>query len=557
MTTQNELLFEAARRGLLTGEKKAAFEEAMRRGIISPPTIPQEELDAREQPQFEEPGFGQKAAGVVENLGSFASGVIAEPISGVAGIAAGLNPFGDQGDAAAAVKATREALTLKPKTEAGISQQQATGKALAPVAKVIKGTEEFLGGGALELTGSPAIAAAAATLPTAALELLGLKGSKRFTKLGGAPTKKQVRTAVVESAPEIRQLKEVANLVYDEISNSGVRIKRAVTSDLGNSIKADLVRQGFNSTNNPKINGLFREIDDVINNGADLSRMQILRKTASNAAEQLNSIGKPTDTARLATRAVSRIDKFFESVSTSSLEGANKTAAVATARNLKSANKLWGRALRAETIDTAIRDGSSRAAGAEAGIRNELNRILNNKSKSKFFPKEELASMRKVVDGSFGQNFTRLIGKMGISIDRSPGLLQATLASGSAGIGGLLGLGSGGIILPAIGSVSKQIAKNLTTNKAKFLSTITRAGPDAEKIAKAYLSIVPKSKRRVEDLAGLLSDVKVDLAGLETIANKTIQDALEIAKGRRQLDLAAAAGTGAAAPRTEDPINDQ
>ena len=190
MATNEELLFEASRRGLLTGERKSAFEEAIRRGIITVPTIPQAELDAREHPQFEEPGIGAQIGGVVENLGALVSGIVAEPVAGIAGIAAGLNPFAEEGASARTVKTVREALTTKPKSEAGLSQQRGLGETLAPVAEAIKGTEQFLGEGALELTGSPAIAAAAATLPTAALELLGLKGSKRFTKLGGEPTKK-------------------------------------------------------------------------------------------------------------------------------------------------------------------------------------------------------------------------------------------------------------------------------------------------------------------------------------------------------------------------------
>ncbi|GAG37727.1 unnamed protein product, partial [marine sediment metagenome] len=231
--------------------------------------------------------------------------------------------------------------------------------------------------------------------------------------------------------------------------------------------------------------------------------------------------------------------------------GGNQAAAQ-TAKQLKAANKLWGRAARAETLENAITKGTSRAAGAEAGIRNELNRILNSTSKSKHFPPSELAAMRKVVDGNFSQNFTKLVGKLGMSLDRAPGTFQALVASGSAGLGGVLGLGTGGIIIPVVGSISKSIAKKLTTGKANFLTTMTRAGTDAEKIAKAYLSTVPKAKRSVKDLADLLSDPKVDISILETIANKTIQDALDLAKGRRQINLAAAAASGSAAPRVEE-----
>jgi polysaccharide deacetylase 2 family uncharacterized protein YibQ len=102
----------------------------------------------------------------------------------------------------------------------------------------------------------------------------------------------------------------------------------------------------------------------------------------------------------------------------------------------------------------------------------------------------------------------------------------------------MFGLGAGGIVIPVIGSVSKKIAQNLTRNKAKFVDSISRAGTDANKIAKAYLSAVPKAKRSVQDLADLLTDPKINIDELEMIANKTFQDAVELAKGKRAINLA-------------------
>jgi len=95
-----------------------------------------------------------------------------------------------------------------------------------------------------------------------------------------------------------------------------------------------------------------------------------------------------------------------------------------------------------------------------------------------------------------------------------------------------------------IGTISKQIARRLTTNRARFIEAITRAGNDGERIARAYLNIVPRSRRNIQDLADLLSDPNVDIRGLETISNGLIQDALEITRGRRAINLAAAAAVG-------------
>lgn len=107
--------------------------------------------------------------GALENMLGFGTALVAEPISGYAGM------VGKQG----AVAATQEALTYQPRTAEAKAQARGVGELMAPVGQAFGAAEEFLGETALEATGSPAIAAAAATIPTAAMELLGLKGARR------------------------------------------------------------------------------------------------------------------------------------------------------------------------------------------------------------------------------------------------------------------------------------------------------------------------------------------------------------------------------------------
>ena len=73
---------------------------------------------------------------------------------------------------------------------------------------------------------------------------------------------------------------------------------------------------------------------------------------------------------------------------------------------------------------------------------------------------------------------------------------------------------------------------------------MTRAGTDANKITKAYLTTVPKAKRSAQDLADLLSDPQINLSELEMISNKTFQDAVDLAKGKRAINMASAALIG-------------
>jgi hypothetical protein len=109
------------------------------------------------------------------------SGMVAEPVAGLAGLAAGafeeITTLGKGSGLEASVKAiqaTREALTRETSTERGADILGGVGTVLAPVADTIEGTAEFMGDTAYDVTGSPLIAAAFYTAPHAALEVAGL-----------------------------------------------------------------------------------------------------------------------------------------------------------------------------------------------------------------------------------------------------------------------------------------------------------------------------------------------------------------------------------------------
>ena len=498
---------------------------------------PQVAAQVVEQPAAQQgPSLGQQALGVAENIGALVSGAVAEPLAGIAGIAQSINPFAEEGAGAQAVEETREALTFKPRTETGQAQQQAIGETLAPVGEALSSTEKFLGENTLALTGSPALASIAHTLPSAALELLGVKGAKRLTGAAKEPTKRAIKKAVVESSPEVEQIKNASRAVYKEIDDSGVTVKEQSFNKLADSVKKATTKFGRDVDVTPAAEGAIKRFNRELGSSKTLGEIDTIREVAQGVAGNTNLKEKA-----LGNIMITEIDDFLDNLKASDLNGGTQKAAD-TGKKFRAARKLWGRARRSELLTEAITRGEDVAAGAEAGIRNEFNRILRNKKLSKFIPKDEQALMRDVVKGDFAQNFTRLIGKTGLSIDRSPNVFGSIVAGG--GLGTVIGGSTGAILVPVVGTISKQIARKLTRNKASFAQAMTRAGTDGKRIAKAYLSAVPKAKRSIQDLSDLLSDPKVSIDDLEFIANKTIQDALELAKGKRSINLAVGASTG-------------
>lgn len=103
------------------------------------------------------------------------SAMAAEPISGLVGL--GYTLTGRGNDAAVnAINATQQSMTYQPRTLEGQQGLQGLQAFLQPIGDVIQGASQNLGDKAYSATGSPAIAAAAYSAPTALLEGLGLKG---------------------------------------------------------------------------------------------------------------------------------------------------------------------------------------------------------------------------------------------------------------------------------------------------------------------------------------------------------------------------------------------
>lgn len=505
---------------------------------------------ANQQAAPQEQGFidtakdiGGEILGGLETAAAFGSGIIAEPLAGMAGIAQTLNPFADQGAGAEAVKATKEALTFKPRTEEGKENLQAIGETLAPVGKALSGAEKFLGENTLRLTGSPALAAIAHSLPTAALEAIGLKGSKALTRVKG-PSNKLIEKTLVESAPEMKVIKEASRAIFKELDESGVAIKNSSAQKLLNTLEQTAKKEGIDIRVTSEAAGAIEAVKDSIAKGEPIptSEMDTLRTIAKNSISTTDA-----NKARVGSHIVDDIDNFLDGIKPSDINKGAKVDAREVGRKYKSARKLWGRAKRSEMLTDAIEMGMSRKAGVEKGIRNELNNLLNRKKSRKFLSKEDVAAIRKVTDGDFKQNFSSLVGGMGLKLENSPSMFGSLISGGGAGAIASTIPGMAGAAAPiaigaiTVGTVAKEVAKKIAKNRAGFLDATTRAGNDGKRIVGAYLKAVPKNKRKISDLSDLLLDTNIDLKALENIANETVKDAVKAAQFKRELLQASAA----------------
>lgn len=500
---------------------------------------------------------GQQFEGVGENIDAFAASALLEPVAGIAGIVQTLNPFADEGAGARAVQAVR-GFAPKPKTEAGKAQQKAIGETLQPVGEALKAAESFLGEETLEMTGSPALASIAHTLPTAALEALGLKFSKRFSSVK-SPSEKLVKKTLVESAPNVEKIKGASRAIFRELDESGVSVKQPALKRLQSKLEAVAKKEGIRERVTPEAFGAIQEVKKDIAAGKSIpiSQMDELRTVAKNSI-----VATDANKARAGTRIVDEIDTFLDDLKSSDIAKGAKVSAPDVGKQYQAARKLWGRAKRSEMLTDAIEMGASRKAGVEKGIRNELNNLLNRKKSRKFLSKEDVAAIRKVTDGDFKQNFASLVGGMGLKLENSPSLFSSLIGGGGAGALASTVPGLAGSVAPVaigaitVGTIAKEVAKKITRNKAGFLDTVARAGNNGERIAKAYLKAVPKNQRKVSDLSDLLLDTNIDLGALEKIANETVQNAVKAARFKRELLQASTTAAVSGASSAKERVND-
>ena len=478
---------------------------------------------------LQERTFGEQAVGALEIGAALVSGAVAEPAAGLAGLATGLITQ-DPAAAAGVVGGVRKRLTFEPGTEAGKEQMQSVAGFIEPAGKALKASEQALGGATLEATGSPALAAAAATIPTALLELTGAALAKGVTKI---KTGRELSNAIKEATPSTEQLKSGSRQVFNEISDLGVTVQPQALSGLVNDIETAARNAGARPRTTPQAFGVIDEFKDVVESGRviDLDELDELRTVAQNAA---NSIDPSQKAPALA--IIDQIDEFLDKAGADILN--TPKGAPNIGQEYRAARRLWGQARKGEALQLAIANARNTASGFENGLRIEFRKLLKNKRQSRFFNADEKAAMRSVSEGTKSSNFAKLIGRLGFSEGQAINIVNPAI--GGAAAAAVFGTPAG-VAVPIIGQVSKQLAQRLTRNNARFAEQVVRAGRNADLISKAYVRNTPKAQRSAVELSELFIKNDVDLSAVKSAMAK---EAADIAKqGRSALEGGLLGGT--------------
>jgi hypothetical protein len=170
--------------------------------------------------------MNDRVATVAEPAMTLVSSMIAEPLSGLAGIAGTLLP-GPQGQGAEWVNDVQEALTYVPRTEHGQRALSGLAGLMQPVGDALLAAEEYSGGIGYDFAG-PIGGAMMAAIPAAALEVTGMGRPVRALKhadvfselakaedLGGSSAVRNLASEIISERPDLK------SAVYDDYVNMG------------------------------------------------------------------------------------------------------------------------------------------------------------------------------------------------------------------------------------------------------------------------------------------------------------------------------------------------
>lgn len=419
----------------------------------------------------------------IEPAMQMATGAVATPLAGLSGIAGSLIP-GEQGQGARWTENVQNALTYQPRTAGGKLGSRIVNY---PFEKLAQGAD-YLGGGAANLTGSPAVGAAVNTT-VQSLPALLLKGRGKpvvvrdnvpgtttvgdgvARRPGAAETPAATaaeRTTGLENVrqpvPTIEQLSADASAAYKRAQDAGVVVSEESFGGFKKKVTDSLAEEGLDSSLHPDTTAALKRVSET-EGAVSLQQLETLRKIANDARGSV----KPAD-SRLASKIVDDIDDFVDGLGTKDVLSGDPKAASALAE----ARNLYSRKKKAEEIEQLIHRAelsapNFSASGMENALRTEFRALAKNEKRMRRFTKEERAAIEKVAKGGATENALRMLGKFAPT-----GAVSGVLSSGAGFLaGGPLGAAG----LPAAGLIGRYLATRMTKSNAQAAQELMRAGP--------------------------------------------------------------------------------
>jgi len=466
MATKEELLAEAYRRNLLTGEKKAAYEEAMRRGLVpggkpasgASPSVVQDMVSGAAQPWVD--AWNTAKAGVQEKVARAAS---PPKLSQVPGMMVG--------DLARDAGFAGQLLGLIPNT--------VTQGAVRPVARAVNRATagvplyeaprmtDYAGMAVNAARGGPAYSPRELNADE---RQTAIEGNINTALSAAKPASARYPTAPKPAPVDVQNLRQMKTDAYAAVDNAGIKFVPQETDAMIDGMRQTLAASGVDPVLNPKAARTMDLLEQRKGSTMSLSDVEDLRKIVRR--EVLSS--KEGGDQFFGGLMRDSIDQFIDGVTPAQLiNPASTQNAAELVGAAREANRRYRNVKevmdRTESAD--LRASSTYAGGNHANAtRQNLRPLIDPKSpqRLKGLSADETKALNDVVRGTPGQNAMRVMGKV---LDPR-GLLGATVQT-------VLGLPTSGaasaVSIPA-GIAASEMSNAMTAGAVKKAIDVLATG---------------------------------------------------------------------------------
>lgn len=405
---------------------------------------------------------------------SMGTGLLAAPVSGLAGIATGGN--------ADVVRAVQERMTYAPKSQEGKKTLDIVTKPLQWMQQGTNWAGEKATDAATYMGASPEtsamIGSGVNTTLNAIPMIYGAKSMKLNKKLktptreqliadsGKAYTTAENAGVVVKNDAYSRGMKKINDLLDSE--GIDPKLHPDTVASLERLSKREIETPGSEASISRKIvNGktveTFNPAKPPVYKNPTFEKLEQTRRVLQSAVTKARKSGN-LDDARLADKVLDEFDNYVETMPDTDIAAGDLSVAKP---ELLKARELWKRNKKTEVIQDILEQVKNResTSGFEAALRSKFRTLADNKNKMRQFTPDEVSAIQDIVRGDATYNTFATMAKL---FPNTPWKSFAELA--------LVVAHPTAAVIPLIGAAAKAKSGAMAAGRAKVLEELVRRG---------------------------------------------------------------------------------
>lgn len=325
---------------------------------------------------------------------------------------------------------------------------------------------------------------------------LGALGDRLAKNATSKAQNAAIDAAIGTSSTSAKDIKAGARQMFENsVDSNPLQITDGAYHRLLGDVQSGLQKMRPNVESNPQVVGALKKmwsIADDLNAGGnvavDMKDLHILRQNASEIA------GKGGQDGLMGQIIVDKLDSFINSLKPADIAGGADPSLAA--KNLMQGIADWSKAKKMDILEGAVTSAQGARSGYENGLKNEFAKIMRNPKVFNRFSQAEQEAIRRVAQGTTGQNLASVMGSLGVNFDGGQGaknILGAGVGTTAVAsvLSPFLGLGAlpaAATITTGAGMVGRKVATDMADTAAnRAIQTVANGSIPSVPVARNML----------------------------------------------------------------------